>query len=149
MSKSLKIIDYEPESVWYTDGLSFKCTECGKCCTGSPGYVWVTEEEIEAIADYLHLSVPEFSNRYVRRIEDRYALLEDHKNYDCAFLKDKKCQIYPVRPKQCRTFPWWPKNLKSKAAWDEAATYCEGINQAQPVVPLSVIQTQLSIQQSK
>ena len=27
---------------WYRDGLRFECTRCGACCTGAPGYVWVT-----------------------------------------------------------------------------------------------------------
>ena len=31
---------------WYAEGLRFKCTECGQCCTGAPGYVWVNEEEV-------------------------------------------------------------------------------------------------------
>ena len=36
--------------LWYRDGLQFECTQCGNCCTGDPGYVWVTPEEIKAIA---------------------------------------------------------------------------------------------------
>ena len=35
---------------WYQDGLHFSCTRCGHCCTGEPGYVWVTDEELAAIA---------------------------------------------------------------------------------------------------
>ena len=35
---------------WFKDGLRFKCTQCGDCCTGAPGYVWVNQEEIEALA---------------------------------------------------------------------------------------------------
>ena len=23
---------------WYQDGLQFRCTRCGNCCTGAPGY---------------------------------------------------------------------------------------------------------------
>ena len=38
---------------WYRYGLSFECTQCGNCCTGGPGFVWVEEEEIRAIADFL------------------------------------------------------------------------------------------------
>lgn len=143
MSHPLKLIkESEP---WYQEGLNFKCTECGKCCTGSPGYIWVTEHEIIAIADFLNLSIDDFSARYLRVVDDRISLLELPKNYDCIFLKDKKCQIYSVRPKQCRTFPWWPKNLKSKEDWQEAAKFCEGINLEAPRVPIEIIQEQLSI----
>ena len=35
---------------WYSDGLKFDCTGCGDCCTGDPGYVWVSRAEIEALA---------------------------------------------------------------------------------------------------
>ena len=35
---------------WYADGLQFECTQCGDCCTGAPGYVWVNKSEIEALA---------------------------------------------------------------------------------------------------
>mgnify|MGYP003145583089 FL=1 len=36
---------------WYRDGLHFSCTQCGNCCTGAPGVVWVDESEIKAIAE--------------------------------------------------------------------------------------------------
>ena len=38
---------------WYRDGLRFECTQCGKCCTGAPGYVWLTIPEIYRIAEFL------------------------------------------------------------------------------------------------
>jgi uncharacterized protein len=45
---------------WYRDGLAFACTGCGDCCTGAPGYVWVTRAEIEAMAAALGLAPAEF-----------------------------------------------------------------------------------------
>lgn len=140
----LKVLKEEP---WYAQGLRFKCTGCGQCCTGAPGYIWVTEAEIEQIAQHLNLSILEFSQRYLRRVKDRFSLLEYPKNFDCIFLKDKKCQIYSVRPSQCRTFPWWPNNLQSEKDWQEAAKCCEGISSEAPLVPLHEIQEQLAIQQ--
>ena len=64
------------------------------------------------------------------------------------FLKDKKCQIYSVRPTQCRTFPWWPQNLKSEKEWQEAARYCEGIHPEASLVPFETIEQQRSIQEN-
>lgn len=142
MSQTLNVI--QDNSPWYAAGLRFKCTECGQCCTGSPGYAWVTELEIIEIANYLKMTIDDFSRKYIRRIEDRFALLEHPINYDCVFLKDKKCQIYPVRPTQCKTFPWWQQNLKTEADWQAAAEFCEGINSSAPLVPFNEIQAELS-----
>lgn len=141
----LKVI--QDPSPWYSKGLNFECTGCGRCCTGSPGYIWVTEEEIQQIAQFLHLAVEEFSQRYLRRVKGRLSLLEMPKTYDCVFLKDKKCQIYPVRPTQCRTFPWWPRNLKSEKDWQEAARFCEGIQAKASLVPLEIIEQQRMLQE--
>lgn len=145
MSKTLKMIQDDPP--WYAKGLQFKCTECGQCCTGSPGFVWVNENEIQQIATFLKLPVDEFSHRYLRRVDGHLSLIELPKTYDCIFLKNKKCQIYPVRPTQCRTFPWWPQNLKSEQDWQEAAKYCEGISSEAPLVQIETIQEQRSIQE--
>lgn len=125
---------------WYKDGLHFKCTECGGCCTGSPGYIWVSEEEIKAIAEHLSLPLDTFKKNYLLFKDGRYSLIEKrNSNYDCIFLEGKRCTIYPVRPTQCRTFPWWPGNLESPESWKHAATYCEGINDNAPLVPFEEI----------
>lgn len=136
--------DKEPEDHWYAEGLRFKCTECGMCCTGSPGYVWVTKEEIDQIATFLNLTVDRVMKTYIRQKDNRYALIEKRsQNFDCIFLKDKKCSIYKVRPKQCRTFPWWIQNLKSQEAWSNAGTFCEGINDKAPLIQFEEIQKNL------
>lgn len=146
MTQPLKMLP--SDKPWYSEGLRFQCTQCGQCCTGAPGYTWVSNEEIFSIAEHLSISVEEFTKRYLRWVNGRFALLEHPRTYDCIFLKNKKCQIYEVRPKQCRTFPWWAQNLKSPEDWEEAAKYCEGINQEAPLHPLSTIQEQLKIQES-
>jgi uncharacterized protein len=117
--------------LWYEKGLSFGCTGCGKCCTGSPGAVWVSEKEAEEIAESLGISKKEFLAKYTRKLGDRTALIEKkpkNGNYDCIFLQGKQCQIYSKRPKQCRTFPWWKENLSSFEEWQNVAKECEGIN---------------------
>ncbi|MGC1878671.1 MAG: YkgJ family cysteine cluster protein [Rhabdochlamydiaceae bacterium] len=129
---------------WYKEGLRFKCTECGQCCTGSPGYVWVTLSEIEAMAEFLKIPAEEFIKKYTRRIGHRLSLKEDPKTYDCVFLKGKRCEVYGDRPKQCRTFPWWSENLKSAEHWQETANRCEGINHPDaPLISLREIQKHL------
>ena len=127
---------------WYKDGLHFGCTQCGKCCTGSPGYTWVSLDEINIIADHLKIPINDFIRDYLRKVDGKWALLEYTPSYDCIFLKDKRCSIYQVRPKQCRTFPWWPKNLESKKNWEKTATHCEGINNDAPLVTYDEIAKQ-------
>lgn len=133
---------------WYKDGLKFKCTECGKCCTGAPGYVWLTPQEMQNIADLLDIPLDTFKKKYTRQSGNRYSLTEKksfNNENDCVFLKDKKCTIYQARPKQCRTFPWWKENLNSEHSWQLAAKECEGINDDAPIVPFETIQHQLNI----
>ena len=43
----------ESKDTWYKDGLRFECTGCGKCCSGFPGFVWVTEEEMQGIIHHM------------------------------------------------------------------------------------------------
>lgn len=129
---------------WYKNGLRFACTECGQCCTGAPGYVWISQEEIEDMSKQLGISVKEFIQQYTREIDGNLSLKEYPRTYDCIFLRDKKCMVYASRPKQCRTFPFWQENLTSKEAWERCAKRCEGINHEHaPIIPLKAIQKQL------
>ncbi|MFN4174603.1 MAG: YkgJ family cysteine cluster protein, partial [Parachlamydiaceae bacterium] len=130
-------------SDWYDAGLSFSCTGCGKCCTGSPGAVWLNEAEIETLANHLKLSREDFIDKYTRLIEGKRSLIEDPIHYDCVFLRDKRCEVYEARPVQCRTYPWWTQNLKSKKDWEEAAKFCEGISPSAPKDSLKVIKESL------
>ena len=112
---------------WYKDGLRFKCTGCGGCCTGGPGFVWLTDEDIDTLSRKLGLTREAFIRRHTRDVGGRLSLLE-HPNYDCIFLEGKSCTVYEARPKQCRTFPFWPMIMKSEKEWQRASKTCEGID---------------------
>src|SRR5277367_5345836 len=86
---------------WFSDGLRFKCTGCGKCCTGSPGYVFLSIRDIEQLADHFSLSVEVFSANYTYRVDDRISLIDKPLSHDCVFLKDNQCTVYEARPVQC------------------------------------------------
>jgi Fe-S-cluster containining protein len=114
------------ESPWYREGLAFTCTRCGSCCTGAPGYVWVSPEEIERLARHRGLAVDEFSRRYVRRVGDHYSLIE-RPGGDCIFWDAKAgCTVYEARPVQCRTWPFWPENVETPEDWEHVTRICPG-----------------------
>lgn len=116
----------ETESPWYRDGLAFACTRCGACCTGAPGYVWVTPEEIERLATYRGQTVDEFSAIFVRRVKNRYSLIEKPGG-DCIFWdKSVGCTVYPARPVQCQTWPFWPENVELPEDWEHVRSVCPG-----------------------
>ncbi|MBI1902013.1 MAG: YkgJ family cysteine cluster protein [Planctomycetia bacterium] len=115
----------ENRQPWYKDGLRFTCTQCGDCCTGEPGFVWVSEDEIKALSARLGLSIADFEQRYIRQVGPRKSLIEVD-NGDCVFLKDRKCTVYADRPRQCRTWPFWDSNIRTAQAWKETCRECPG-----------------------
>lgn len=116
---------------WYAAGLAFECQRSGNCCSGAPGYVWVTKEEIAAIAKFLGRSDGSLGKEHLRRVAWRYSLTEKTDG-DCVFLDRSggcpTCKIHKVKPTQCRTWPFWDQNLASPDAWAEAGQKCPGIN---------------------
>lgn len=112
---------------WYGQGLKFKCTQCGDCCTGAPGWVWVNKAEIEALAASQQMSVDDFEQKYVRKVGIRKSLVE-FPNGDCVFFDAdaRKCTVYEARPRQCRTWPFWHSNIRDEAAWQETCEMCPG-----------------------
>ena len=117
------------------DGYSFcfdssACASCGgACCIGESGYIWVNYKEIEAIANYLNMSIEEFAQNYLIRAKNRYSLKEfkvKELGYACIFFdtQNRVCKIYDVRPKQCRTFPFWEQ---FKSDTKELIKECPGV----------------------
>jgi len=135
----------EDETLWFHNGLRFQCTQCGDCCTGAPGYVWVTKSEMEVLAARLDMDVSQFEKKFVREVGIRKSLVE-LPNGDCIFLDHAthKCKVYDARPRQCRTWPFWESNVRTRDAWKETCQICPGSGRG-PLVPLEEIQQQLAI----
>ena len=131
-----------PNNPWYHEGLRFQCTQCGNCCTGAPGFVWVNKAEISALATLVGQPVSQFEKNYVRTIGIRKSLRE-YANGDCVFFdgETRKCTVYEARPRQCRTWPFWDSNLKSPKAWAETCEVCPGSGQGK-LYQLENIETQ-------
>lgn len=105
------------------------CQTCeGRCCIGESGYIWVSPEEIKAIAEKLSLKKEDFINTYLQKIRYRFTIKEVayENGFGCVFFDRTKrmCTIYEVRPKQCRTFPFWDY---FKENIDEVVAECPGI----------------------
>ena len=112
--------------MWFQDGLRFRCTRCGNCCTGAPGYVWVNDDEIAAIAAFRGETVEEVTG-LCTRLAQRGRTLRDNADGDCVFYdREQGCLIYPVRPRQCRTWPFWHSNVASPEAWQRTCEVCPG-----------------------
>jgi Fe-S-cluster containining protein len=120
-----------PLEPWYKDGLRFQCTRCGHCCTGAPGYVWINDTELAAIAEYRREPLHEVRAAYTRAAMGERTLREKV-NGDCVFFDAARgCTIYPVRPRQCRSWPFWESNLASEEDWHKAAEGCPGCGQGE------------------
>ena len=112
---------------WYADGLRFECTQCGDCCSGDPGFVWVADNEIESLAAEMEMTVDEFEHQFVRELA-RGKSLKEYPDGDCILLDPdtRKCTVYAARPIQCRTWPFWDSNLKKRKDWKETCQVCPG-----------------------
>lgn len=129
---------------WYADGLRFTCTRCGKCCTGEPGFVWVNDEEIQAIADRLELPLDEVLGRFTRTVNGKRTLREKLNN-DCVFYEaGQGCTLYDLRPRQCRTWPFWESNLRSQETWEKTESLCPGSGEGE-LIPVEEITRRMKV----
>ncbi|MBI2759991.1 MAG: YkgJ family cysteine cluster protein [Chloroflexi bacterium] len=143
-----------PHDEWFTKpdapergtGLRFGCTMCGRCCSGPPGFVIVSEAETAALAKRLGISVTKFKNEYTNMMSEGRSLNEkktDH-GLDCIFLDRTTipgkaiCGVYEDRPTQCRTWPFWPSLVKSRRDWEAAKKSCPGMDKGE-LVPVERI----------
>lgn len=133
------------EQPWFKDGLRFQCSQCGDCCTGAPGFVWVNQEEIEKLARKMGLEPEAFERLYVRQVGNRKSLVE-LPNGDCALFDSeaRKCTVYEARPRQCRSWPFWKSNVATPADWDETCRVCPGSGQG-ALIPLEQIIEQVRL----
>ncbi len=114
------------EDPWYRDGLAFECTRCGACCTGAPGYVWVEDDEIAALAEFRGETVEAFGRKFLRRVGHSVSLIE-RPGGDCIFWQaGKGCTVYSARPTQCRTWPFWDDNIETPEDWKQVKEGCPG-----------------------
>jgi uncharacterized protein len=113
---------------WYSEGIRFECTGCGKCCRceeGEIGYVYLNGDDIRALSKCLGLPENEFRKKYTAP-KDMYTIIAKPEE-DCLFLRDNRCMVYSVRPLQCRTWPFWQTNMLRRDWEKKVLAVCPGI----------------------
>ena len=124
-------MDVLPETVFplrsyfFDAGIRFQCRQCGACCTGAPGTIYVAASEIDAIAAAAGLERSVFIQSCLYPYKDSYSIREDEQG--CCLFFDKGCSIYAARPLQCRTFPFWLANIRNEKQWRDIERDCPGI----------------------
>lgn len=116
---------------FYENGLKFECSRCSFCCGHSPGFVYLSRNDLERLLDFFKMPVKEFIEKYCRFVDYYYGetvlALKELKNFDCI-LWNNGCSAYNARPVQCSTYPFWSWMIKDKKVWDECSKDCPGIN---------------------
>lgn len=136
-------LSFEAVAELVTRGRKFHCTGCAKCCSCEHGgKVWVSRDEVAALAALLGLTPSQFVATHCRDrasvdgnddddeddddpIPPGYELLRTKQSAAtgetvCCFLDEatNMCSVYPARPVQCATYPMWPEILGRHGGWE-------------------------------
>ncbi len=115
---------------FYDQGLNFECQRCSYCCRHEPGYVFLSENDLNPMIKEMKMTEEAFIKKYCIKVDiglfSRISLIEKE-NHDCIFWSDKGCQVYNSRPLQCRSYPFWSHVVDDKESWVEEGKSCPGI----------------------
>lgn len=107
---------------FWSEGLNFTCSACGKCCQNK-GEVWFNTEEFTHLVEKIQLPVQDVLDFYVEEVQSGWVKLKSKEAdglEECIFLSNtdhKSCTIYEQRPVQCRTYPYWSRLLGERKEW--------------------------------
>ena len=122
------------------DGLRFECQPgCTDCCE-QKGFVYLTQEDVPRMAQFLGMTPAAFERKYVYRTRNRRRLRVPRYS-QCSFLRDGGCSIHPAKPTQCRIFPFWPELLGNRREWLKTAKYCPGMGKG-PLIQIAAAREQ-------
>ncbi len=136
--------------LFYENGLRFSCKRgCVACCAGEPGYVFLSDNDIENICEATGLNLMQVRQAYVRDFVSEkgihHDVLREYSNAKCVFLGESGCMIYQHRPMQCRTYPFWSRIVESLEKWESEGAMCPGINAGKVVVSKDEIEVQKNL----
>ena len=116
---------------FYASGLKFSCKRCSSCCRYDSGFVFLSEKDLENLAEMLKQDKSRVLSIYCRWVTDwkgdEVLSLKEKSNKDCI-LWESGCIVYTSRPLQCKAFPFWESIVSSSQNWEIAASDCPGIN---------------------
>ncbi len=103
--------------------IGFHCKKCAECCMAQYGdnTVIVFPGEIKRICEVKKLLPHDFVDPMPSEDRDKEGNIHTFewmlkKNPDCIFLRDKRCEIYELRPHLCRTYPFYLLDGKLEAS---------------------------------
>ena len=111
----------------------FKCQNSGNCCK-TPGYVYVSQSDINAMANNLNLPVHMFKRFFVTRINGWHAIAGPNFRSQCFLSDDNLCEVYHSRPKKCRTYPDWDYIWENDESLIKESQACKGLANAIEIV---------------
>lgn len=110
--------------------LRFACQPgCTKCCDVR-GFVYITENDLQRMAEYVGLSAQAFEKKFVVRFK-QVLRLRKPRHSQCHFLTESGCSIHHVKPAQCRLYPFWPELVETRAHWQAERRMCPGIGKGE------------------
>jgi Fe-S-cluster containining protein len=111
---------------FFDQGLRFTCQECGRCCTGAPGRVFLPAGRLSKVAALLERPAADLVRNDLLPAPGGFRIREDAGGR-CRFLREAGgCRIYPVRPPQCISYPFWFQILRRAENWQALRRQCPG-----------------------
>lgn len=96
---------FPPNEVFAKMTKELICQRCTACCRW-PGYVKISQEEADRMAEHLEIDREEFMAKYTRLVYHPIGLcLRERPDYTCVFLVSNECVVHDAKPQQCRDFP--------------------------------------------
>ncbi len=75
------------------------------------GYVQVSRRDIARLAKFLNLTVRQFEERHILKVNRKGEKLIKPGYDTCQFLgPDRRCTVYEARPTDCRKYVCWEAN---------------------------------------
>ena len=102
----------------------FTCRQCGHCCHGETT-VSLDKDDLNRLAGFLKLSVPELKEKYLRVSGNvvQMKIVDGH----CIFY-NKGCTVHAGKPWRCTQWPLHPSILTDEANLSAIKDSCPGIN---------------------